>query len=130
MSGTVRLFHRGRPNVDWLTGSMVALDLNRFVPIGAAAGSMSRRLETHTPGVFADRNVDGGKVKRVAAVVGKESRSSRRYFPSLSAVMKPAPPAGAMPVVDRNIVHGPSEHASANRNPAQWHAEPILPSSR
>ena len=59
---------------------MVALDLNRFVPIGA--GGMSRRLETHTPGVFADRNVDGGKVKRVAAVVGKESRSSRRYFPS------------------------------------------------
>ena len=61
---------------------MVALDLNRFVPIGAAAGGTSRRLETHTPGVFADRNVDGGKVKRVATVVGKESRSSRRYFPS------------------------------------------------
>jgi len=81
VSGTVRLFHRGRPNVDWLIGSMVALDLNRFVPIGAAAGGMSRRLETHTPGVFADRNVDGGKVKRVAAVVGKEAGRLDATFP-------------------------------------------------
>jgi hypothetical protein len=32
-------------------------------------------------------------------------------------------------VVDRNVVHGHSEHASANRNPEPWHAEPILPNS-
>jgi len=56
------------------------------------------------------------------------SRSSQRRIPSLLAVIKRVPPRGTL-VVDRNVAHGHSEHASANRNPEPWHAEPILPTS-
>ena len=80
------LFIGAEPNMDWLSGSDVALDAKGFVLTGGDAASDRRPMETSRRGVFAIGDVRPGLVKRVAAAVGEGAQVVATLHAFMSAV--------------------------------------------
>jgi thioredoxin reductase (NADPH) len=66
------VFAGAEPETEWLQGSGIEVDRNRFVVTGAASGAeRGASLESCLPGVFAVGDVRCGSVKRVGGAIGE-----------------------------------------------------------